>query len=229
MASNVLQLPHGLPEVPVARPGERRPGSLQDPHAPMTLVGRVRRHESRSPQDLPDFLLQPTGEAKIAGLRGVFQRQTILGQRDDQRLVMLVGQWPLVGNEPDALEVEIQQARVASGAHLDELFRAFSVDDWDGYGARAVTRATLERAHTLLRVVPMITTLEIGADPDGEITFEWQRGPRAVLTVSVGEAGPLSYAGLFGPNKVHGAESFIGELPKAIRYNLLRLASEPLE
>lgn len=59
--------------------------------------------------------------------------------------------------------------------------------------------------------------------PDGEIEFEWYRGPRWLLTVSVGKTGALSYAGLFGRNKVHGVEQFSEGLPDAIVQNLGRL------
>ena len=60
-------------------------------------------------------------------------------------------------------------------------------------------------------------------DPDGEIEFEWFRGPRWLFTVSVGRTGALSYAGLFGRNKTHGVEQLVEGLPEAIAQNLRRL------
>jgi hypothetical protein len=66
----------------------------------------------------------------------------------------------------------------------------------------------------------------VSAHPDGELAFEWYRDPRLVLTVSVNRAGYVSYAGLFGPNKVHGKEYFLDKLPEAITNNLRRLFAQ---
>jgi hypothetical protein len=97
------------------------------------------------------------------------------------------------------------------------------VPDWDGYGAAPVTPQARAAAEEFLGALP--TTWpppEMAADPDGEISFEWARDPHWVFSVSVSPEGRLSYAGLFGVNRVHGAESFVGQLPQAIVDNLVR-------
>jgi len=114
---------------------------------------------------------------------------------------------------------------------LQEVWSASSVPDWDGYGAAPVTPKTRAAAEDFLRALP--TTWpppEMAADPEGEISFEWARDPHWVFTVSVSGEGRLSYAGLFGVNRVHGTESFGGQLPQAIVNNLVRFfrgASRP--
>ncbi len=95
---------------------------------------------------------------------------------------------------------------------------------WDGYGARPVDPFSYIHALSFVSALPTTVPLpEVAVDPDGEIEFEWYRWPRWLLTVSVGRTGSLSYAGLFGRNKVHGVEQFSEGLPDAIVQNLRRL------
>ncbi len=106
---------------------------------------------------------------------------------------------------------------------LHEVWSASSVPDWDGYGAAPVTPEARAAAEGFLRALPTTwLSPETAADPDGEISFEWVREPHWVFTVSVSPERRLSYAGLFGANRVHGAESFLGQLPQAIVDNLVR-------
>ena len=106
---------------------------------------------------------------------------------------------------------------------LQEVWSASSVPDWDGYGAAPVTPKARAAAEAFLGALPTTwPSPEIAADPDGEISFEWARDPHWVFTVSVSPERRLSYAGLFGVNRVHGAESFVGQLPQPIVDNLVR-------
>ncbi len=116
----------------------------------------------------------------------------------------------------------LRQALVELGSAYVEA----SQDNWDGYGARAAQPASLSQAARFLAALPMTITLpDIGVDPDGEVSFTWQRAPRLVFSVSFRPDGVISYAGLFGRNKAHGSETFIGVVPKAISDNLERLYS----
>src|SRR5882672_2211276 len=54
-------------------------------------------------------------------------------------------------------------------------------------------------AEAFLRALsPRIPLPDVLVHPDGEIAFEWHRGKRHVLTVSVASDGSLAFAGLFG-------------------------------
>src|SRR5439155_4575953 len=60
-----------------------------------------------------------------------------------------------------------------------------ATDNWDGYGAQAVTYGVKLRAQEFLdalltAAVPLPT---VAADPDGEVAFEWYVGPRQVFSV----------------------------------------------
>ena len=109
-------------------------------------------------------------------------------------------------------------------SELREAFEEASSRGWDGYGGRAADPFSYIHALSFLRALPSTVPLpEVAVDPDGEIEFEWFRGPRSLFTVSLGRTGALSYAGLFGRNKTHGVEQLVEGLPEAVVQNLRRL------
>lgn len=89
-----------------------------------------------------------------------------------------------------------------------------SPPDWDGYGAVPVDRRACEIAREIIRLLPETETPpDIGADPDGEVGFEWIIETRWRFSFSISGEGRLSYAGLFGRSKAHGVDFFHGENP----------------
>ncbi|MCX5999394.1 MAG: hypothetical protein NTU41_07330 [Chloroflexi bacterium] len=106
---------------------------------------------------------------------------------------------------------------------LAEAFRSCAADDWDGYGAKAIDPLSCRKAIDFSRLLPMsVPVPEISIDTDGEVRFEWYRGPRRVFSVAVGSGGELAYAGLFGASTTHGTEHFDDELPDAVLDNIYR-------
>lgn len=117
----------------------------------------------------------------------------------------------------------VEPKRQASEA-LDDACEECAEDNWDGYGAVAVSPRTRDYAQRLLGSLP--TTFpapEISIEPDGEVAFEWHLAPRTVLSVSVGSTDELNYAALFGRSRAHGTECFGDELPETIIALLRRL------
>jgi len=107
-----------------------------------------------------------------------------------------------------------------------EAFEECSVDNWDGYNAKAIDLGSLNEAVRFSQMLPTtIPAPEIDVDADGEFVFEWYKGPRRVFSVIVEGTNELTYAGLFGVNKTNGTEYFGDELPKTILDNLQRLLS----
>jgi len=110
---------------------------------------------------------------------------------------------------------------------LGELAKAVqecSADDWDGYGARAISGTSCDNAVRFSRMLPADVPLpEVDVDPDGEVTFEWYVGPRQVFSVTIGSNDELVYAGLFGSNKTHGTEHLGDELPETVLKNIRRV------
>jgi hypothetical protein len=109
---------------------------------------------------------------------------------------------------------------------LDAAYSEASRRDWDGYGAEPISPGTYARAIEFLRSLPLtVDNPDIAADPDGEVSFTWTRGPRALFSASIGADGRLSYAGLYGESAIHGTEWFIGALPSILHASLARLFS----
>ena len=99
-----------------------------------------------------------------------------------------------------------------------------SVDNWDGYGAKAVNIDSFYNAcHFALSIPSNVPTPEIYVDTDGEITFEWYKGRRQVFSISVGSKSELAYAGLFGASKTYGVEQFYDDVPERLLDNINRL------
>ena len=109
---------------------------------------------------------------------------------------------------------------------LDSACEEASRENWDGYGAAAAQSPSYSHAATFLAALPLGVPLpEIGLDPDGEVSFTWQRSPRLIFSISFSPDGVISYAGLYGRNKTHGTETFISAVPNGIFDNIDRLYS----
>lgn len=97
-------------------------------------------------------------------------------------------------------------------------------EDWDGYGAHSMKPNSLLFGERFLRALPTRSELpDVGVDPDGEVSMEWALSSRFTFSVSFGENDEISYAGLFGRNKVHGVEVFRRSVPHEILHSLERL------
>jgi hypothetical protein len=58
---------------------------------------------------------------------------------------------------------------------------------------------------------------DIAVDADGEVLFEWLRGPREVLTVSIGPAGVVNFASLASGARFHGVTRIGTRAPSPFR------------
>jgi len=107
---------------------------------------------------------------------------------------------------------------------MEEVFLKCQEDDWDGYGAKGASLESFEHAHSFVLALPaQCLDLEVGVDPDGEFSFDWFGSRGAVLTISVGPNGQLTYAGRFGLARAHGLEFLSEAIPKEILRCLSRL------
>ncbi len=110
--------------------------------------------------------------------------------------------------------------------NLASLMESCSSDNWDGYDAKAIDFDSYSEATRFAQTFPKTIPLpDVTVEPDGEIAFEWYRQPRRVFSISIGSRNVITFAGLFGLNKVNGEEYFGDEIPKTILDNLERLYS----
>jgi hypothetical protein len=88
---------------------------------------------------------------------------------------------------------------------------------WNGGDEAPLRQESFYRAYCLAEALPSeIPNPTVGADPDGELTFEWYRGPRRLLSLSIAGEGFIHYVARIGPNELHGVEEFFDEMPRRI-------------
>jgi len=100
---------------------------------------------------------------------------------------------------------------------LHEVFMECSEENWDGFDAIPVSTFSYDYAMQFLKVLPVWTEApSFGAEADGQMTMEWYRSPRRVLSISFSPDGRLYYAALLGENRAYGTEVFFGKIPESI-------------
>lgn len=109
---------------------------------------------------------------------------------------------------------------------LDALFEECKPDGWAGHGSKAISLETLQNAKALLELFPPdLPAPDIGAEPDGCITFEWRKPPGIVISISVDRNAEIHF-GFIGKNdKVIGAKA--GTVGGA--FGLLAMISRTIE
>ncbi len=109
---------------------------------------------------------------------------------------------------------------------LIDAYRQADSDGWDGYGADKVQPLAVLNAYAFIDSLPSnIPMPDVSVEPDGEVSFDWICGARRQFSISLGTRNVMSYAGLFGSDKVTGSERFQGALPRTLLEHIRRVAS----
>jgi hypothetical protein len=107
---------------------------------------------------------------------------------------------------------------------LLELYKECSQPNWDGYGANPVSKDSVFEALKFIDLIPSSFPMpQVIAEPSGEIGLEWFKDKRLIFAISFSGKNMISYAGIFGSNKIHGTEYFGDTIPPVIIENLRRL------
>ena len=87
-----------------------------------------------------------------------------------------------------------------------------------------VDESSVEVALAFAQLLPRaLPAPEIGADPDGDVCFDWLGPTGKMFSVSVSRYGRITYAGRFGDaNKIHGTEQISNVLPLEIARGIQR-------
>jgi len=100
---------------------------------------------------------------------------------------------------------------------LEALKAECAAPNWDGYGANALDPESHMLAKSFLENLPLgIIAPSIAADPDGQVTVEWYKSSRSLVSISFDPVGILHYASIIGSRKANGSEPFIGSIPRVI-------------
>jgi hypothetical protein len=107
---------------------------------------------------------------------------------------------------------------------LVEVYKECSEANWDGYGASPASKDSIFESLKFMNLMPSFFPMpQIVPEPSGEIGLEWYKGKRLIFVISFSGKGMITYAGIFGSNKIHGTEYFGYVIPKIIIENLRRL------
>ena len=127
---------------------------------------------------------------------------------------------------PLADSLAISHTAAVAIAGLNRAAGIANSPNWDGYGARPIDRRAYGAALRFLQALPTTTPVpDVSVDPDGEVDVLWHVRPTETFSVSVGPAGRLTYAGLFGDTQSYGTEWFGNEIPQTILLNLSRVVA----
>jgi hypothetical protein len=110
---------------------------------------------------------------------------------------------------------------------LENLAAEHSLPGWDGAEAPPISYLTLENAKEFASALPAsVAAPELAVDPDdAAISFEWHGGYRRVFSVSIGDAGRLSCAGLDGIDQWYAVLRFEGVIPQLVTDSAIRVMS----
>lgn len=102
-------------------------------------------------------------------------------------------------------------------AELAEIVDECSQANWDGYKAVALDARAVIKAKRFINALPADHPYpEIGALPDGDISLDWDQGPRRSLTVAISPQMRLAYAMINADEERSGTLSFSLEIPKPL-------------
>lgn len=103
--------------------------------------------------------------------------------------------WIKRGFGGDGLVVSLQRQEVEEAlSALKAVYEEASMPGWAGEGSKPVHPLTYGMAQRFLTALPTsMPAPEVNADPDGEISFDWDLGRDRLLAVSISLAGRLSF------------------------------------
>lgn len=109
----------------------------------------------------------------------------------------------------------------SSLADLNNLKVECSHPNWDGYNAPPLSSSVIERAKQFLNILPPdLPQPEIGASPQGNVTFAWEQAPRRIVAITISENAKIHYASLHNQRRDYGSLFFENQLDPEI-YQLL--------
>ena len=115
------------------------------------------------------------------------------------------------------MEIALGKSQALALRKLEKLSANHTTPNWDGYGARPANEIALKRAAQFIKnLPPNLPAPDPGAMPDGDISLDWDFGPRQTLTVSIGDQPRLAYAAIAGDDEWSGTASFLDRIPKSI-------------
>ena len=102
----------------------------------------------------------------------------------------------------------------------------YSQDNWDGYGARAISKQACNDAERFVQMLPDSVRMlpDISPMPAGDIALEWYGGDKKVFHVTFHGDSAIEYIGAFGgQDKVAARETFKDRIPESVLHYIGRI------
>ncbi len=107
---------------------------------------------------------------------------------------------------------------------LLDIVATCSEDNWDGYGAMAITPEAVDEAFGFIDALPSaVSSPSIVPEPSGAIGLQWGDGRSKDFVASLSGRGKAIFSGLLGGGtKIHGVARLAGTIPEDILQILVR-------
>ncbi len=126
---------------------------------------------------------------------------------------------PLAQQEAQASASALGTPREDRLSRLLAAVEAAQREDWDGEGCRALREDAIDRAPSMIDLVPAhMQDPDISVSGLGSLMFDWDDGPDWQLSLALSPRDTISFAGFFRGVRSHGEFPFYPErLPDEIQ------------
>lgn len=129
--------------------------------------------------------------------------------------------------EREESSVALFGSKAGAFSELAALSTECAMDNWDGYGANAVSQQALQLAQEIIRSLPDDVPMpSLSIEPDGCISLDWMPSRSRTFTLSAGTSDRLPYAWIDGTDRGHAIARFAdGQLPPRIIQEIHRICA----
>lgn len=124
-----------------------------------------------------------------------------------------------------SLDSSVTLSRASSITSLIESFQE-AIQGRDREATPVQTTALLAAQKFLMAIAGHIPSPSVSIELDGHISFEWYRGRRNVISVSLADNGRIYWSALIGNEDPRGSAYFYDQVPRTIEYLIERVCFE---
>jgi len=127
-------------------------------------------------------------------------------------------------------EIQLQSQQTTTGfnheleALLATALQEGNSDEWLKDGNKPIQASTIMFAKSFIESLPVsFQSPTIEPEPDGDISIEWYKEKRRLLSASINSVGSIEWAALLGSEDPRGTINFTGKAPETILFHLSRI------
>jgi len=127
-------------------------------------------------------------------------------------------------------EIQIQSQQTTTGYNheleglLATVLEEGNSNEWVADGNEQIQASTIMFAKLFVESLPTsFQSPTIEPEPDGDISIEWYKEKRRLLSASICSVGSIEWAALLGSEDPRGTINFTGKAPETIVFHLSRI------